>query len=442
MNVGVVPRLDPSSGGVYQYTRTTLEALSARPSRGDRHQFTIFHRYRDLPHLESLPSANFRLEFIYTSLASRATAWGKHAVGYGKLREILRSLVDSLRRPSRQGGPEEVRDRPELREKYAANDIDWLLYTTTDVRSFEAGVPYVLPIHDIQHRLQPGFKEVSAEGMFEWREYLYENAVGNATIVLVDSEVGKEDVLRFYGDEISSDRIEVLPFVPPPYLPDVPPGKDERTQVRANYGLPERYIFYPAQFWPHKNHRRIVEALDLLDERGYEIHAVFCGSNDGPHREETFQRTMETASSLGLTDRTHYLGFVPEEHMPALFAAAEALVMPTFFGPTNIPIYEAWAMNCPVITSEIRGIKQQVGDAGLLVDPERPASMADAIERIWTEPDVRKRLVGRGSKKMDEHSKSAFRQRVWEVVERASDLVRSGDAPCRAGTDWENDRRG
>ena len=88
---------------------------------------------------------------------------------------------------------------------------------------------------------------------------------------------------------------------------------------------------------------------------------------------------MSTASDLGLESQIRYGGYVPDEDMSGLYAGAVALTMPTFFGPTNIPVLEAWAYGCPVLTSDIRGIREQVGDAGVLVDPRSIESIADGI---------------------------------------------------------------
>jgi glycosyltransferase involved in cell wall biosynthesis len=67
-----------------------------------------------------------------------------------------------------------------------------------------------------------------------------------------------------------------------------------------------------------------------------------------------FREVMSLSCQLGLEKEIHYLGYVPNEDMSGIYAEAVALVMPTFFGATNIPILEAWAFGCPVLTSDIR----------------------------------------------------------------------------------------
>jgi glycosyltransferase involved in cell wall biosynthesis len=99
--------------------------------------------------------------------------------------------------------------------------------------------------------------------------------------------------------------------------------------------------------------------------------------------------------------------------------------MPTFFGPTNIPILEAWALDCPVITSDIRGVREQAGDAALLVDPTSPEALADAIRRVWQEDDTRAGLVRRGRARLGLYTREDYAARLDAVLDRAASLVRA-----------------
>jgi glycosyltransferase involved in cell wall biosynthesis len=192
------------------------------------------------------------------------------------------------------------------------------------------------------------------------------------------------------------------------------------------YGLPDRYLFYPAQFWPHKNHRRIVEALgSLKQDRRLQIPVVFCGSHAGKLREHAFREVMSLASRLGIADQLYYLGFVPDEDMSGIYARAAGLVMPTFFGPTNIPILEAWAFGCPVLTSDIRGIREQAGDAAVLVNPRSVEAIADGIYRLWTDENLGRMLGERGRQRLAAYGPDDYRRRLIEILEEAKARVRS-----------------
>jgi glycosyltransferase involved in cell wall biosynthesis len=311
--------------------------------------------------------------------------------------------------------------------------VDLLLALCPRLTTFSFRLPYVMPIFDLNHRLQPEFPEVSAFGEMNSREYAYINGCRFATLVLVDSEVGKADVLRFYGDLIDEDRIRILPYYPP--IKDQPlPNEQELDRVREKYGLPNRYFFYPAQFWPHKNHALIIQAIKLIaDESGEAVPVIFTGAYWSYIMAANFKETMGLAARLGIGDRVRYLGHVPDEDMAALYTMSAGLVMPTFFGPTNIPPIESWHFGRPTITSDIRGLREQVGDASLLVDPRSPQALAEAMKRLWRDEALCAELVERGRKRLTSYSWSSYLEGVANVLTDACERVRTGRTPRYVG---------
>ena len=296
--------------------------------------------------------------------------------------------------------------------------IDLMIYPIAWSFSFECGIPYIVVIHDLQHRIQPEFPEVSAGGEWNRREVLNRNSIKYAEAVFVDSQVGKEDLLAFYGDYISEDRVYLLPYAPVVRAPSRSMQAD--VDIREKYSLPPRYFFYPAQFWQHKNHARILDAIALVRQlHGLDIPLVLVGSNVGPpheRRELIFLDLVEQARRLGISELFYYLGSVPDDDMPRLYRQAVGLVMPTFFGPTNIPILEAWSLDCPVITSDIRGVRDQAGDAALLVDPKSAQAIAQALYRLWTDFSLCERLRENGIKRLGLFSFEMFRRKMVENI--------------------------
>jgi glycosyltransferase involved in cell wall biosynthesis len=422
MQIGVVPFLNPSLGGLYQYSLAMLEALttiSRMNQQGDT--YTVFIRPEDEAMVRNLDSAGIRIA-VYGSQLDRLRASLKAWVGQGVLRQAFRTLQQQLaRRQPRNLDPSPTETT--LGTWLRLHKIDWVLYTTPDSTSFESDVPYVMPVFDLQHRLQPEFPEVSADGEWNEREYLYRNGTRQATLILADSDVGKEDILGCYGpDGITPDRVKVLPYVPAPYLSCAVPQR-ERMRVRNVYHLPKRFFFYPAQLWPHKNHMRIVQAAGRLKEAGTEINLVLCGSKNGAIRTRVFHEIMGEVDRLGISRQIYYIGYVPNDVMSALYAEAAGLVMPTFFGPTNIPIAEAWLFGCPVLTSDIRGIREQVGDAGLLVDPRSVESIAEGMRRLWEDDDLRADLAQRGSKRLSLYKQEDFCEKLGEIIAETNQRV-------------------
>ncbi len=307
--------------------------------------------------------------------------------------------------------------------------VDWMLLLSPFLLAFVFKKPFVMPIFDLMHRVYPEFPEVSANGEANAREYVYINSTKFATLILVESEIGKADVLRFYGEYIDADRIRVLPMYPPVRRQPMP-SEEDLARVRHKYRLPPRYFFYPAQFWRHKNHARILEALKLIaDETGERISLVLCGSYADYNRATNFKELQAKATQLGVADLVLYLGITPHDEMGALYAMSVGLVMPTFFGPSNLPPLEALHFGRPVVTSNIPGMPEQMGDSALLVDPRSSREIADAMLKLWRDEALGKDLVERGRKLLSTYTWDSFVQRVDEIMTEASDRVRAGRTP-------------
>jgi glycosyltransferase involved in cell wall biosynthesis len=431
MRLGIVPNLNTLDGGIYQYSVTMLRALRDWSSP-DGDEWTVFTEHGSKhPAVAAAGNRHWNVRpLLPQTFRRQASTAVRRAVGdsaHGMATRWLASRGRGLSSPKATGASsvDAVRPRPELHRWFSRWGMDLMVYPATNSLSFESRIPYVMAIHDVQHRLQPEFPEVSANGEWEWREYLFRNGTRHATLIIADSEVSREDILNLYGKYgVKEDRVKTLPFLPSCY-PPTNGMESERRRVSGIYELPERYLFYPAQFWPHKNHVRLVQALALLrQEYGLDIPILFCGFYAGEIREATYNYAMRLAYRLGIQDQIHYLGYVPDEDMPGLYAGARALVMPTFFGPTNIPTLEAWAFDCPVLTSDLRGIREQCGDAAILVDPLSVEGIADGIRRLWLEDTLRSTLIKRGRERLGKYGADDYYARLTNILEEAKSLVR------------------
>lgn len=418
----VLPITDPSRGGMYQYSLTMMRRLSA--VRADRLDEFIAVLNPDAPQ-DILELQDWDVRRLATTGRPVAPVLRRLARRMPRqivdpARHLLRAVHRRTSGVSQAGAPSDF---------YRQLEVDLAIHPAPTLSSAEAGIPYIMAVHDLQHRLQPEFPEVSANGEWEARERLFITSIRQATLILTDSEVGREDVLTLYPDLIDEDRVCVLPFLPPPYVGDRSSEAD-RQRVRTAHNLPDRYVFYPAQFWPHKNHARIVEAVGMLRDEGVQVSVVFSGTHSADAiRQDTFAQLQERVHSLGISDQVRFLDYVPNGDMPAIYAEATALVMPTFFGPTNIPVLEAWSLGCPVITSDIRGIREQAGDAALLVDPRSSEAIAAAIRQVWESDELRLRLAERGRARLAAFTEDDYDFRLNEILDRAKVAVQAGTRP-------------
>jgi len=192
-----------------------------------------------------------------------------------------------------------------------------------------------------------------------------------------------------------------------------PATQEDISRVGKRYSLPEGYFFYPAAFWRHKNHECILRAVrNILDSGVPSPVLAFAGNLTRRYRE-----VASLARSLGVSDCVRFLGYVPDEDIPALYVQAGALVMPTFFGYTNTPCLEAWAYGCPVITSTARGIPEHVGEAAVVVDPRDHISLAQAMLSVRRDPALRARLVDAGRTMVRNWTPRDFADKLLGILE-------------------------
>lgn len=271
--------------------------------------------------------------------------------------------------------------------------IDVVHFTSTSKRHLLLyQLPFIITIFDGCHRDAPEFAEVRAFGEFERREILFGLASTKAVVVIVNAPELIDDLCRRYAMERS--RAVCIPFSPSTYVARSSADAAGDAAVLAKYRIEAGYLFYPAQFWPHKNHVTLLASLGLLKAQGVVERLVLCGSDRGGR-----DKIEKAIAAHGLADQVSIIGFVESSELAALYRGASALVMPSYFGPTNLPPLEAWAVGTPVVYPE--AFKAQAGDAAVLFDYDDPQSLADAILSLRTE-GVRERLRIAGHRRLEQ----------------------------------------
>ena len=228
----------------------------------------------------------------------------------------------------------------------------------------------------------------------------------------MDSEVGKRHVVESYS--VSPKKIHVLPFIPPNYI-----FKESPSEVALK--LPPNYIFYPAQFWEHKNHLRLVSAAHAIRKRGKDLHLVFAGSP-----KNGYYKVIEHVHRLGMERHVHFLGYVPDSQMAALYRRARAMMMPTYFGPTNIPPLEAMALGCPVAVSRIYGMPERLGDAALYFNPDSVDDLAEVMLALWENTVLCQEMTRRGLHLVRQSTQLDFNARLKGIIQS---IISNPDCP-------------
>ena len=251
---------------------------------------------------------------------------------------------------------------------------------------------FIFTVWDLCHREQIEFPEIKTKGEFENRELRLNYACKRAISIIVDCEFSKLNLYQKYNIELS--RIKIIPFDPLIDIKDNRYSSNSLINTIDKYKIKSVYVFYPAQFWPHKNHIYILKSLLILEKK-YDIivSAVFSGGDKGNK-----QFIVDYARKLGIQDRVIFTGFISNIEIISHYKSSLALVMPSFFGPTNIPPIEAFNLGTPVIYPDLPGFSDQIGAAGLLVDIYDPNSLSECLFRLITNKNLRTDLTKKGYK--------------------------------------------
>ncbi|MCC5953318.1 MAG: glycosyltransferase family 4 protein [Acidimicrobiia bacterium] len=266
-------------------------------------------------------------------------------------------------------------------------------------------VPTVVTVHDLQPLVLAGnFSPLK-------QRYLASAipaSVRRARRVVALSHAGARDLEYLLG--VDPERIVTIH---PGRTPPDPRALDaeEARRVRARYELGDRPFFVlPAITWPHKNHIMLVEAFARLAERRPEPLLVLPGG-EGPA--EPALRAAVAAAGLG--DRVRRLGRIPRLDLEVLLANAVALAFPSRFEGFGLPVVEAMGLRCPVLAAATTSLPEVVGDAGVLLSPDRPQEWTDAMEDLLDRPDHRSELASAGERRAAQFSWRTAARRTVEL---------------------------
>lgn len=213
--------------------------------------------------------------------------------------------------------------------------------------------------------------------------------------VIVISESTKRDAVRLLG--LDPQRVSVVYCgVDAMYRP-LP--ADVVAEYRRRKGLPERFVLFVGTLEPRKNIVGLIEAYRLLAAdwpRGAgELPALVIAGAKGWYYQDVYQ-TVERA---GLMDRVFFPGYVPADELPYLYNAATLFVYPSLYEGFGLPPLEAMACGTPVVTSDRSSLPEVVGDAGVLVNPDEPAAIAQALRVLLVDEEMRRALAEKGRRR-------------------------------------------
>ena len=283
-------------------------------------------------------------------------------------------------------------------------DLVYFLYPSILSQSL-INIPYIFTLWDVGHLQNMEFPEAAYNKTFELRESLYTKSLKKSFKITVDSIFGKKYIVNKYN--LDDERVEVLKF-----LPNIRINETEaHVSIKEKYKLKNDYIFYPAQFWAHKNHMYILKAIKILrEEKHIDIDVIFSGSNKG-----NLEYILNKATEFKINDLIHYIGFVPNEDIPYLYKQSLSLVMPTYLGPTNIPPLEAFAYKTVVCYSDTPFFREQVEDSAFFMDLKNPNSLVEHILTIQNDKQAVEEKKEKGAEILKAWNEEDFYSKLLSI---------------------------
>ena len=259
INIGLYLASEPHGGGAHQYNLSIISALELF----DKTKYRVSVYCHDINWLDIVPK-DFSLIIVKNPFILKVLS---------RLYKLIDTSAEGLRRHASFFNP--------LVKKINESDCEIVICPNQDALSYQCNKKTVTTIHDLMHRYgvlrllshYAGYENHFDEyrhGEIKRRDKHYTMICKYANCILVDSIVGRSHVYESY--KIEHDRVFVLPFVAPSYL-----SNNKTIDVKKKYKLPDNYIFYPAQFWEHKNHIRLLEAIAILKNKNLDINLVLVG---------------------------------------------------------------------------------------------------------------------------------------------------------------------
>lgn len=261
-----------------------------------------------------------------------------------------------------------------------------VLYAPFAVSRFlQPGLPSVSLIVDLLHRDLPAALPIEE---VNFRESGLARTVHVATFVQCNSHhvagrlalhYGVHPARCFHTYNAVQDRLPPPEAEPPPGTPAGP------------------FFFYPANFWPHKNHETLFVA--------YRLYALAAGSRAWPlvctgHPDARMTLLRELATGLGIGDRVNFLGHIPDAAFSALWPRAGAMIFPSLCEGFGMPLLEAMRFGVPIIAADSSALPEVAGDSAVLVDPRDPHALADTLRRVAIRTDLKETLVANGRERL------------------------------------------
>lgn len=353
MNVGLILIANQTKGGVFQYSISFLNSIIQNKKIDKVIVYTNLKEV-EIDNVEIIRIKNYKFLFLF-----------------GLLIGILNFKINFLFR------------KPNI-----------IISPTYSPLLFLTSKKFIYTLHDLQEKY---FPEYFKKHIILWRKFMYTKLSKKAFRVITESYHVKGDISKYFN--IPFEKIEVIES------PPIFSKTDENFNLLNHYKeLTQPYVFFPAQFWKHKNHLRVISAFSklLIDHKNLII--VLTGN-----KIREYSKIKNLIKELNIQENVKFISNIPQNHMPYFFQNARIVIAPTLYESISIPVFEAFYYKVPVCASGVYAIIDQVGDAGELFDPYSVDSIFNSMKKLIESNEIsRNDYISKGLKKLNYFSTKRF----------------------------------
>jgi glycosyltransferase involved in cell wall biosynthesis len=251
-------------------------------------------------------------------------------------------------------------------------------------------VAFISNIWDLDHKKNSQFPEHNLNNIYEHKEKLFKEIVTRAFKILVPHKSNKNDLINFY--KADENKVIVQNFIPmlPTIYNENKHNKELYKDLFKKFNLPldKIIIFYPAQFWAHKNHKYIIDAAEILKKENNKKYLfIFCGGNKG-----NFKYIKDLISKKQLGDFVKIHTFLTDDEVISFYLNSHGVIMPTYCGPTNLPIYEAFYFKKIIFYTKDLIPDDPINNHLIEIDISSPVNLCKQLE-IYTDTERLNKIV-------------------------------------------------
>lgn len=241
----------------------------------------------------------------------------------------------------------------------------------------------IITIHDL---LSLRFQNISTHQRFYFK-YLLPVLIKRAKLIIAVSENTKRDIIHFF--KCPEEKIKVIynGYDEERYFP----AAENKLLIYHQYGV-KNYLLAVGPTYPHKNFELLIEAYNALNSTCKKKHPLVIAGG----KEKYLSVLKDLVHTLELDECIHFIGYVPAELMPSLYREAHLLIFPSLYEGFGIPLLEAMASGCAVITSNTSSMPEVGGDAVLYFDPMDSLSLTALMQQLIMDDTLRSELKKKG----------------------------------------------